>query len=82
MEDKLNLNYNKHFESVIANIKAGNGITLMPVSLTSRIANMNLFQKALSGYKRDIGIASYDQRKIIKIYDFLLKNLEEERNQK
>ena len=23
MEDKLNLNYNKHFESVIANIKAG-----------------------------------------------------------
>ena len=82
MEDKLNLNYNKHFESVIANIKAGNGITLMPVSLTSRISNMNLFQKVLSGYKRDIGIASYDQRKIIKIYDFLLKNLEEERNQK
>ena len=50
MEDKLKLHYNKHFESVIANIKAGNDYINAGVINIKNIKH-EFISKALSGYK-------------------------------
>lgn len=73
LKEKLNISYKKYYESILANVKAGKGITLMPQSLTTRIDTMNLYQKKLKGYKRVVGVASYNQDKTRKVYNLFVK---------
>lgn len=72
LKQKLNISYMDYYESILANVKAGKGITLIPKSLTTRIDSMYLHQKSLKGYKRIIGIASYNKNKVDQIYSHLI----------
>lgn len=69
LKEKLNITYMKYYESILANVKTGKGLTLVPQSLATRIDSMYLHQKELEGYKRTVGVASFNQSNTNKIYD-------------
>ena len=69
LKDKLYINYVDYYETILANVKANKGITLIPQSLTIRLESMNLYQKKLQNYKRIVGIVSLDKNKMNSIID-------------
>ena len=69
LKDKLHINYVDYYETILANVKANKGITLIPQSLTIRLESMNLYQKKLQNYKRIVGIVSLDKNKMNSIID-------------
>lgn len=72
---KLNIDYKENLESILASVKTGLGITIIPQSLATRIESMNLSLKSLENYHRDIGLISYDSETINNVLSILPKEI-------
>ncbi|WHI60397.1 LysR family transcriptional regulator [Mammaliicoccus lentus] len=68
---KLNIEYRNDLESILASVKAGHGITIIPQSLSMKIENMNLESIELEDYLREIGLISYNQNVIKNVYSII-----------
>lgn len=69
--NKLNVMYKENYESILANIKANKGITVMPNFLSKEgIDTLNLSINHLRD-KRIVGVASYDRNKLREIYKLI-----------
>ncbi|PTI30975.1 LysR family transcriptional regulator [Mammaliicoccus vitulinus] len=68
---KLNIDYKNDLESIFANIQAGNGITLIPESLSGRIENLNLLNNELAQHSRKVGLIAYNNDILEKSYKIL-----------
>ena len=62
--------YKENYESILANIKANKGITVMPKFLSKGIDTLNLSINHLRD-KRIVGVASYDRNKLREIYKLI-----------
>lgn len=68
--NKLNVMYKENYESILANIKANKGITVMPKFLSKGIDTLNLSINHLRD-KRIVGVTSYDRNKLREIYKLI-----------
>lgn len=68
---KLNIDYKENLESILASVKTGLGITIIPESLATRVESMNLSLKSLKNYHRSIGLISYDSETINNVLNIL-----------
>ena len=60
-EMKLEIEYKDNLESIFASVKTGQGITIIPRSLTTRVESMNLQISKLENYSRDVGLIAYNK---------------------
>ncbi|MEB7040070.1 LysR family transcriptional regulator [Staphylococcus gallinarum] len=72
---KLNIDYKENLESILASVKTGLGITIIPESLAIRVESMNLSLKSLKNYHRNIGLISYDSETINNVLTILPKEI-------
>lgn len=68
---KLNIEYKSDLESILANIKAEQGITIIPQSLTTRVENMNLLIRELENHSREVGLIAYNKDILQKVLSIL-----------
>ena len=53
---KMNIEHKSDLESILANVKAEQGITIVPQSLIGRVENMSILSKELEDYSREVGL--------------------------
>jgi DNA-binding transcriptional LysR family regulator len=70
----LDIEHKESLESIFANVKTGQGITIVPQSLSPRIESMNLSSTYLANYKREVGLIAYNRNLIEKISTVLPPN--------
>src|SRR5699024_6730544 len=61
-EMKLEIEYKDNLESIFASVKTGQGITIIPKSLTTRVESMNLQISKLGNYSRHVGLIAYNKK--------------------
>lgn len=71
---KLNIECKENIEAIFASVKTGQGITIVPQSLATRVESMNLFSKKLSNHCREVGLISYNRKTIDKVLNILPKS--------
>lgn len=72
---KLNIECKENLEGIFASVKTGQGITIIPKSLSTRVESMNLVSKKLSDYYREVGLISYHRKTIDRLLNILPKSL-------
>lgn len=70
-EMKLEIEYKDNLESIFASVKTGQGITIIPRSLTTRVESMNLQISKLENYSRDVGLISYNKKTLDNVFEML-----------
>ncbi|WP_432723363.1 LysR family transcriptional regulator substrate-binding protein [Staphylococcus equorum] len=68
---KLNIEHKSDLESILANVKAEQGITIIPQSLTTRVENMNLLIRELESHSREVGLIAYNKDILQKVLSIL-----------
>ncbi|GGI40711.1 LysR family transcriptional regulator [Mammaliicoccus stepanovicii] len=68
---KLNIECKENLESIFASVKTGQGITIIPKSLATRVESMDLVSKKLSDYYREVGLISYNRKTIDRVLNIL-----------
>lgn len=68
---KLEIEYKDNLESIFASVKTGQGITIIPRSLTTRVESMNLQISKLENYSRDVGLISYNKKTLDNVFEML-----------
>lgn len=70
-EMKLEIEYKDNLESIFASVKTGQGITIIPRSLTTRVESMNLQISKLENYSRDVGLIAYNKKTLDNVFEML-----------
>lgn len=70
-EMKLEIEYKDNLESIFASVKTGQGITIIPRSLTTRVESMNLQISKLENYSRDVGLIAYNKKILDNVFEML-----------
>ncbi|MGO1864025.1 MAG: LysR family transcriptional regulator [Staphylococcus equorum] len=70
-EMKLEIEYKDNLESIFASVKTGEGITIIPRSLTTRVESMNLQISKLENYSRDVGLIAYNKKTLDNVFEML-----------
>ncbi|KKI63396.1 MULTISPECIES: LysR family transcriptional regulator [Staphylococcus] len=70
-EMKLEIEYKDNLESIFASVKTGQGITIIPKSLTTRVESMNLQISKLGNYSRDVGLIGYNKKTLDNVFEML-----------
>lgn len=70
-EMKLEIEYKDNLESIFASVKTGQGITIIPRSLTTRVESMNLQISKLENYSRDVGLITYNKKTLDNVFEML-----------
>lgn len=70
-EMKLEIEYKDNLESIFASVKTGQGITIIPKSLTTRVESMNLQISKLENYSRDVGLIAYNKKTLDNVFEML-----------
>ena len=65
---KMNIEHKSDLESILANVKAEQGITIVPQSLIGRVENMSLLSKELEDYSREVGLIAYNKKIAQKVW--------------
>jgi|SRR5699024_2229148 len=68
---KLNIEHKNDLESILANVKAEKGITIIPQSLTTRVKSMDLLIKELENHLREVGLIAYNKQVLQKVLSIL-----------
>lgn len=68
---KMNIEHKSDLEAILANVKAEQGITIIPQSLTTRIESINLLIRELENYLREIGLIAYNKEILKKALSIL-----------
>ncbi|RIL87747.1 LysR family transcriptional regulator, partial [Staphylococcus cohnii] len=68
---KMNIEHKSDLESILANVKAEKGITIIPQSLIMRVESMNLLIKELENHSREIGLIAYNEEIAQKVWNIL-----------
>lgn len=68
---KMNIEHKSDLEAILANVKAEQGITIIPQSLTTRIESMNLLIRELENHLREIGLIAYNKEILKKALSIL-----------
>ena len=68
---KMNLEYKSDLESILANVKAEQGITIIPQSLITRVENMNLLIRELENHSRQVGLIAYNKEILQKVWSII-----------
>ncbi|WEN70613.1 LysR family transcriptional regulator [Staphylococcus sp. NRL 16/872] len=61
LDKKMTINYLEHQETILAHVRAGKGINILPKTLAIQVDYRHLNYQVLSGYSRTIGIATYNK---------------------
>ncbi|MBZ8173167.1 LysR family transcriptional regulator [Staphylococcus ureilyticus] len=67
----INIEHKNDLESILANVKAEKGITIIPQSLITRVESMNLSIKELENHSREIGLIAYNEKIAQKVWNIL-----------
>lgn len=67
----LKIEHKSDLESILANVKAEQGITVIPQSLTTRVESMNLLVRELENYSREVGLIAYNEEELHKVLSIL-----------
>ncbi|WP_459470504.1 LysR family transcriptional regulator [Staphylococcus cohnii] len=70
-EMKLEIEYKDNLESIFASVKTGQGITIIPRSLTTRVESMSLQISKLENYSRDVGLIAYNKKTLDNVFEML-----------
>ncbi|MCD8833537.1 LysR family transcriptional regulator substrate-binding protein [Staphylococcus arlettae] len=65
---KMNIEHKSDLESILTNVKAEQGITIVPQSLIGRVENMSLLSKELEDYSREVGLIAYNKKIAQKVW--------------
>lgn len=68
---KMNIEHKSDLESILANVKAEQGITIIPQSLTTRIESMNLLIRELENHSRKVGLIAYNKEVLQKVLSII-----------
>src|SRR5699024_9048180 len=68
---KINNEQKNELESILANVKAEKGITIIPQSLITLVESMNLSIKELENHSREIGLIAYNEKIAQKVWNIL-----------
>ncbi|MFH4906099.1 LysR family transcriptional regulator [Staphylococcus cohnii] len=68
---KMKIEHKSDLESILANVKAEKGITIIPQSLITRVESMNLLIKELENHSREIGLIAYNEEIAQKVWNIL-----------
>lgn len=68
---KMNIEYKSDLESILANVKAEQGITIIPQSLITRVENMNLLIRELENHSREVGLIAYNKEILQKVWSII-----------
>lgn len=68
---KMNLEHKSDLESILANVKAEQGITLIPQSLITRVESMNLLIRELENHSREVGLIAYNKEILQKVWSII-----------
>ncbi|MGW7929922.1 LysR family transcriptional regulator [Staphylococcus xylosus] len=68
---KMNLEHKSDLESILANVKAEQGVTIIPQSLITRVESMNLLIRELENHSREVGLIAYNKELLKKALSIL-----------
>ncbi|RIM63167.1 LysR family transcriptional regulator [Staphylococcus xylosus] len=68
---KMNLEHKSDLEAILANVKAEQGITIIPQSLITRVENMNILIRELENHSREVGLIAYNKEILQKVLSIL-----------
>ncbi|SCU37007.1 LysR family transcriptional regulator [Staphylococcus xylosus] len=68
---KMNIEHKSDLEAILANVKAEQGITIMPQSLIARVENMNLLIRELENHSREVGLIAYNKEILKKVWSII-----------
>lgn len=68
---KMNIEHKSDLEAILANVKAEQGITIIPQSLITRVESMNLLIRELENHLREIGLIAYNKEILKKVLSIL-----------
>ncbi|MGO3049070.1 LysR family transcriptional regulator [Staphylococcus casei] len=68
---KMNIEHKSDLEAILANVKAEQGITIIPQSLITRVESMNLLIRELENHLREIGLIAYNKEVLKKALSIL-----------
>ncbi|WP_436963160.1 LysR family transcriptional regulator [Staphylococcus xylosus] len=68
---KMNIEHKSDLEAILANVKAEQGITIIPQSLITRVESMNLLIRELENHLREIGLIAYNKEILKKALSIL-----------
>lgn len=67
----MNIEHKNDLESILSNVKAEQGITIIPQSLITRVESMNFLIREFENHLREVGLITYNKEILKKALSIL-----------